>query len=48
MDKASVSFDTLTSCSAYFIGVKSILVVMTANEKNSFTVELFCMAYGDR
>lgn len=46
MDKVSVSFDMPTSHSADFIGVKSVPIVTTGNEKNR--VVLSCMASGDK
>lgn len=48
IDEVSVSFDMPTSRSTNFIGVKSIPVVTTGNEKNSFTFVLSCMASDDK
>lgn len=48
MDEVPVSFDMPTSRSADFIGVKSVPVITTGNEKNCFTVVLSCMASGEK
>lgn len=48
MDEVPISFDMPTSCSADFIEVKSVPVVMTGNEKNTFTVVLSCMASSEK
>lgn len=48
MDEVPMSFDMLTSCSADFIQVKSVPVVMTGNEKNTFTVVPSCMASSEK
>lgn len=46
MDEVPISFDMPASRSADFVGVKSVPIVTTGNEKNGFTVVLSCLSSG--